>query len=32
MRGVGRRPPPTWRRMLPLDALRASASRLRFAS
>lgn len=30
MRGVGRRPPPTWRRMLPLDALRAGASRLRF--
>ena len=32
LRGVGRRPPPTWRRMLPIDALRAGASRLRFAS
>ena len=27
---LGRRPPPTWRTMLPLDALRASAARMRF--
>lgn len=29
---LGRRPPPTWRTMLPLDALRAGVSRLRFSS
>jgi hypothetical protein len=29
---LGRRPPPTWRTMLPLATLRASVSRLRFPS